>query len=108
MNDFVEVRDRLHDRVVVLHLRVPLHRLDVDDGGDGLRHSLLGFAQTFLVSAATEQCCVFEECLLLLEVFPTTKTENLLIAGNFEMSSLVFLQRAAVTSPAFSILQTSD
>ena len=84
--------------------------VEAPDDGPGRKGvgNLLGFAETFLVSAATEQCCVFEECLLLLEVFPATKTENLLIAGNFEMSSLVFLQRAAVTSPAFSILQTSD
>ena len=41
MNDFIEVRDRLHDGVV-FDLRVPLlNRLDVDDGGDGLGHSLL-------------------------------------------------------------------
>ena len=159
------MRDRLHDGVGVLDLRGPLHWLDVDDGRDGLGHSLLrhrddlqpgalggrqaairlpghlgvhralavrdlqvghevlpvgeshlaveapddgpgregvrdllGFAEAFLVlvTAATEQCRVLEKGFLLLEVFPTTKTEDLLIAGNSEMSSLMFLQRAAV------------
>lgn len=71
---------------------------DDGPGWEGVWH-FLGLPKTFLilVAATAEQGRVLEESFFLLKVFPTAKAEDLLVAGHFEMSSLVLLQRAAVS-----------